>query len=146
MTAKVFSFAAAKQVTKKKPPVVAEQNRTSIFVSVCSEMLQGWQEHASKNKLGEFVRRKIPVHARGLETADFLSDLNVIAVAESKLNIILSTLSPGNSSSPACWVIGFTLDNQVYSAPAVMGSEAYARAFNLIVFAEFTSQVKKLKL
>lgn len=147
MTGKVLSFDAAKRAKSapKKPPAKPKTTQ-EIFEDVYSDIIDEWQACAIKNGLNEYIRKKIPVHARGTADADFVGDLNVLARAELKLGMKVSVFYPDvTHSNPHGWLVNFHLDKEVYSAPPLMASEAYARALNILLYVELTAQLKKLK-
>lgn len=144
MTAKVYSF---KAVPRRSPPPTAakeSQSNSEIFEDVFADVIDEWQSHAARNALNEFIRKKIPVHARGLDEVDFVGDLNVLAIAESKLGMRVAMLNPEVNSTSG-WMVSFHLDNEMFAAPPNMASETYARALNILLYVEFTSRLKKLK-
>lgn len=143
MTAKVYNFSAVKRQTPK-PPATTPQTSQEIFEDVYSDIIDNWQSHAARNALNEFIRKKIPVHARGLESSDFVGDLNVLAIAETKLGMRVAMLNPEVHSTNG-WMVSFHLGNEMFAAPPIMASETYARALNILLYVEYTSRLKKLK-
>jgi hypothetical protein len=144
MTAKVYSFNA---VVRRKPsntPVQESQSNLEIFEDVYTDTIDDWQSHAARNALNEFIRKKIPVHARGTDSVDFVGDLNVLAIAESKLGMRVAMLNPEVNDTGG-WMVSFHLGKEMFAAPPIMASETYARALNILLFVEFTLRLKKLK-
>lgn len=147
MTAKVFSFDAAKRLkTQPKTKTTAPKPKTTqeIFEDVYGDIIDEWQAHAVSNALNEFIRKKIPVHARGLAEADFVGDLNVIALVESKLGMRVVMASPEVEGTKG-WVVSFRHEDQMFTAPPIMASETYARALSILLYVEMLSRLKKLK-
>ena len=143
MAAKVYSFKAAKRQSPNTPAKESQSN-AEIFEDVYADIIDDWQSHAARNALNEFVRKKIPAHARGLDTVDFVGDLNVLAVAETKLDMRVAMLNPEVNKTTG-WMVSFHLGNEMFSAPPNMASETYARALNILLFVELSSRLKKLK-
>lgn len=144
MTAKVYKF---KAVTERKPPQTpVEESKTNaeIFEDVYSDVIDDWQSHAARNALNEFIRKKIPVYARGHDQVDFVGDLNVLAIAEAKLEMRVAMLNPEVNGTTG-WMVSFHLGKEMFAAPPNMASETYARALNILLFVELTSRLKKLK-
>lgn len=144
MTAKVYSFKAVARRSPPPKPAKESQSNGEIFEDVYSDIIDDWQSHAARNALNEFVRKKIPAHARGLEQSDFVGDLNVLAIAETKLGMRVAMLNPEVHCTDG-WMVSFHLEDQMFAAPPIMASETYARALNIILYVEFTSRLKKLK-
>lgn len=144
MTAKVYSFKAAKRRSPSPTPAKESQTNGEIFEDVYTDIIDDWQSHAARNALNEFVRKKIPVHARGTDQVDFVGDLNVLAIAETKLGMRVAMLNPEVNNTDG-WMVSFHLGNEMFAAPPIMASETYARALNIILFVELTSRLKKLK-
>lgn len=143
MSGKVFSIDALRQSKIKKAPVTQPLILTNreLFENVYGEIIDAWQRAAAKNKLNEFIRNNIPPRARGADNANYVGDLNALADAELKLNMQVSILRQDEPT----WLVGFTIDKEIYSAPPIMGYESYARALNILLFVEFCAQLKKLK-
>lgn len=142
MTGQVLSFSLAKK--KKSAPKQQPQTTTEIFEDVYADIIDEWQTKAIANGLNEYIRKKIPVHARGTAQADFVGDLNILALAESRLGMQVSMINPEAAGTQG-WLVSFKMGDEAFSAPPQMASEAYARAFNILMFVEFNSRLKRLK-
>lgn len=149
MSGKIFNFEAARRA-KNAPKTTALQINPKtdheIFVTAYEEIIDEWRTQAAKNTLNEYIKKKIPAFTRGADDADFVNDLNVLAHVEDKLDMKVLVFSPTTShSNPYGWLVGFHYNKEVYSAPPIMVSEQYGRALNILLFVEFTSQLRKLK-
>lgn len=128
--------------TVKKAVVVPRE----IFDDVYCDIIDQWQAYAAKNKLNEFIRNKISVPARGPVGADYVGDLNVLSDVERKLGMKVAVFYPDTTTqNPHGWLVGFHYDTEVYSAPPLMASEAYARALNILLYVGLEDQLKKLR-
>jgi hypothetical protein len=146
----VLSFDAGKRAreNKSKEKSVATKPLTTreIFENCYSDVIDDWQLAAVKNGLNDYIRQKIPSKARGADNADYVGDLNAVSAVEQKLEMLVTIFYPEvTPSNPHSWLVGFHLGKEVYSAPPHMVSEAYARALNILLYIEFTAQLKKLK-
>lgn len=148
MTAKIYSFEAAKKKhTEKKPKreKVKPLTPSELFDMVYSDIVDDWQNAAKNNKLSELIHKKLPAHCAVSPNTDYVNDLNVIAHIERKLNLILSINSPEFSGNKMGWMVVFKKDDDVYSGPPDMVLESYARAFNVLLYVEFERRLKALK-
>lgn len=147
MTAKIYSFEAAK--SKQKPKAKREKKKpltpSEIFDTVYADIVDNWQEAARNNKLNELIHKKLPAFCAVFETTDYVNDLNVISNIERKLGLVLSINSPEFSGNKLGWMVIFKKGDEVYSGPPDMVLESYARAFNVLLYVEFIRRVAALK-
>jgi hypothetical protein len=148
MSAKIYSFQAAKNQQKSTPKKERKKALTpsEIFDNVYSDIVDDWQEAARNNKLNELMYRKIPVSARAAPHADYVNDLNTISIVEQKLNLVVSINAPTFSGNKVGWLVVFKHEDEVYSGTSDMILESYARAFNILLYVEFISRLKKVNV
>lgn len=124
---------------------VVEVTPSSVFYDVYEDVIGDWQRHAVRNRLNEYIISKLPSFLRIVPNADYTSDLNALAAIELKLEMKISLFWPGGTSAnPYGWIGGFHKNGKIFTTPADMSSEAYARALNIILYLTFEHQMKTL--
>lgn len=151
MTAKVISFATVKKkerpLAKPDPAAPKRLLTTEQIFNDCYENLMGdWQAAAARNKLSEFIERKLPKHVRSSsEQADYVNDLNVISGVERRLGMKVSVFYPEcTHQNPYGWIAAFHRGKEVFSTAPDMATEAAARALNILLCLALEDQLKRL--
>jgi hypothetical protein len=116
-----------------------------IFHEVFEDVMSHWQKYAVRNRLNEFISNKIPSFIRGEGTADYTSDLNALSAIELKLEMRVTLFWPGGTTAnPYGWIAGFHKDDNIFTTPADMSSEANARALNILLYLTLDYQLKNV--
>ena len=116
-----------------------------IFQDIFEDVIEDWRRYASKNRLNEFIRGKLPPTVDAGIGADYVNDLNIIAATEQKLHMMITVFCPGfTDNNPYGWIAAFQRKNEIFSTPADMVSEANARALNVVLFVLFNSYLKTI--
>lgn len=151
MTAKVLEFSARRDTAEREkgndvPAVKRLLTTSDIFNDVYEGLIGDWQAAAAKNKLSEFIERRLPKYARSVsQQADYVSDLNVIAGVERALGMKVAVFYPEcTSSNPYGWLAVFHRGKEVFTTAPDMASEAAARALNILLYLSFEEQLKQL--
>lgn len=150
MSAKVLEFSAKRQPLAKPDPAAPTVKRllttTDIFNDVYEGLIGDWQVAAAKNKLSEFIERRLPKYARSPDPlADYVGDLNVISGAERALGMRVAVFYPECTlSNPYGWLAVFHRGKEVFTTAPDMASEAAARALNILLYLSFEEQLKQL--
>lgn len=135
MIAKIYNFTKPKkQPPKSKPPTTEE-----IFEEVVEILLVDWRKYAIQNKLNEFFLSKLPSHFKPSKQCDIVNDLNELSEIEIRLGIDVVLTWP---TKDAGWVAGFNIGEATF-LPLRNGiaSEANSRAFNILVFFNFSNRI-----
>ncbi len=119
--AEIFNIADHR---KKEKPTLKELTDASVeFIS------NDWERFARNNRLNDFFVQMAGVWAD--QTINYLSDLNAIALIESKLGMCVIVRAP---YGPAIgWRGSFMLKNATVTTPD-LPFEAYARCFNVLLY------------
>lgn len=151
MTAKIIQFKSSKKKKSDDPKPEEKLTNFQIFVDVLEDVLLQWQSAATKNKLNEFIRLKLPPNLVGdlykeNPYNDFINDLNIISTVEQKLGIRVAVFYPNCTvNNPYGWTATFRYsDTEIYSTPPDMVTEANARALNILLYLSFNVILKSL--
>jgi hypothetical protein len=148
MTAKILKFQkpnGASPHHRDQDRSIAVKTNHQIFKDVFEDVIEDWQRSASKNRLNEYIRGKLPPMVAAGTNADYVNDLNMIATTEQKLNMMTSIFCPGcTANNPYGWMAAFHRRDEIFSTPADMVSEANARALNIVLFVLFSSHLKTI--
>lgn len=152
MSGKILDLESARRnktermAREPSPPAKPTALKTSgeIFISLYYEIIYMWQDNAIKNSLNKFIRSRLPPHVRGPHETDYVNDLNAQSTIETKLNMQVGIFHPGcTAANPNSWMVGFYKNKQMFTVPAEMISESYARALNIVMFVEFEKLQQK---
>ena len=125
--------------------IAKDKTNAEIFQEVVEDILGDWQRHAIKNQLNEYVASKLPSHIRGPLGSDYVNDLNACAAVEQRIGMKISIFMPGCiPQNPIGWLVAFHRNNEIFSTPADMVSEANARALNILLYMNFEFHMKSL--
>lgn len=147
MTAKVLDFNKARQRTLVEPPIqkTTEKSSIDVFHEVYQKTQDAWQYNAFRNKLNVFIESQIPKIVFTPKGGDYLNDLNLLSEIERKLGMNVVVFCPGSTKENVYgWLAGFHRDEDVFSTPPDMATEANARAFNILLFIALETQFRKL--
>ena len=140
MTAKVYEFSRSivSNSDRENQNTSTPKTNREIFQTVSDTVLSDWQQAAVKNRLSDFIWHKLPPSAQGRLGTDYANDLNAIAIIEQKLDLKIALFSPGSTkNNPYGWLAAFQRDDEIFTTPADIVSEANARALNVVLFVSF---------
>ena len=148
MVSNIFDLAAARLAKAAAKPVVksAVDNTIQIFSDCFTDVTGVWQQHIQANTLNRYFLDALK-SVIGLDRplSATISDLNLLATIETKLKMASVVFAPGASTTnPVGWLAGFQLGKHAFSSPE-MASEAYARAFSILLFLHLTEVMKSIK-
>ena len=116
-----------------------------VFYDVFDDIIGDWQRFAVRNRLNEYIISKLPFFLKGPPSTDYISDLNALSAIELKLDIKVALFWPGTTTAnPIGWIAGFHKDGKIFTTPADMSSEGYARALNILLYMGLENQLRSL--
>jgi hypothetical protein len=152
MTAKVLEFKQKSgtlphhrrkdDVVVPAAPKIDKSNR-EIFEEITEDAMGEWVRHAIKNRLNEYITRKLPHYVKG-ENVDYVNDLNALSNLEQKLDMKVAVFYPECCNNPYGWIASFKHRDEIFTTPPNLASEANARALNIVLFVSFTYTLKTI--
>lgn len=148
MTAVILPFKKSKSAVKlDNGSFIRPQTKAEIFLDIRDDIILEWQRFATKNKLNDFILSKLPSHCKGVENTDYVNDLNALSNVERLLNMKVAVFYPGCvQNSQFGWLAAFHFDDEIFSTPPDIMSEANARALNIVLYLTFVYRLKTLKI
>lgn len=115
---------------KKAPP----PSLTSLIETALVDIDSNWARFAKTNRLNNFFVQSVPMWAK--QNVDYLTDLNELALIESKIN--MPAFSVGLQA--AGWIAQHQLRDTIVCTPP-MHTESASRAFNILLFLKLSRDV-----
>lgn len=129
---------------RKKQEEQAEKLSSELVTHCVAEISDAWERSARNNKLNDFFISSVPTWTRS--ELNYVNDLNALSSIESKIHLDVIVAAPATLDPEALgWAAGFTFMGDVVSTPEMV-SEAYARAFNILLFLKLQRELKKINL
>lgn len=112
---------------KKQKPTLQE-----IFQNAIEEISGNWERFAANNRLNDFFVQCVPTWAQ--PELNYLDDLMALSSIERKIHLEPQIIAPGfNVDNALGWVAACRINGMIIATP-FMPSEAYARAFNILLY------------
>lgn len=132
-------FSSDKQVESAETLLLKQ-----IFVDLVASITEEWKQHAVDNSLNKFVIDHF--RDRLIEkNVDYTNDLNAVSRLEHHIHLYPIILGPGSTTGNSLgWGAGFYLNGLLFATPE-FSSEAYARCFNILLFAKLKAARRAVK-
>jgi hypothetical protein len=119
-----------RQDRKQQAPTVTW---ATIIAESLDFLLTEWEKLARHNRLNDYFKRQLSNTIEFASKANYMADLNEVALLELKLDVFPMIFFPGTMNDKQLgWVVRFKLGSETIATPE-LANEAYARCFALLL-------------